>query len=231
MSFVTAVANKVYGGRHNQSWCQILRGGSDLMRFTVERRTGGFLHRCTFSRVGLTLVAIHAAWFYFGVRSMGTPSRRAAAFLDSLQGSDWTLFAGRPFHFYYQSWLLESLLLADMPAMLVQAMFGVLALPLRSIVRLGTYEASYINAGSLFVIASLQWLMIGYVIERRSSEAAITPSRPRSFRLHRESCAVPQEVSSERRQSAPAARPACRPTAFAIGRRHRSCARWIRPRC
>ena len=66
------------------------------------------------SWLGWVLAAIHALWFYLGILSMGTPSRTAANFLDSVQGADWTMFAGRPFHFHYQSWILKSVLLAQL---------------------------------------------------------------------------------------------------------------------
>src|ERR1700719_748718 len=82
------------------------------------------------SRLGWVLAAIHALWFYLGVLSMGPPSRTAANFLDSVQGADWTMFAGRPFHFHYQSWILKSVLLADLPSMLVVSVGDLLLLPL-----------------------------------------------------------------------------------------------------
>jgi hypothetical protein len=117
--------------------------------------------------MGWAFVTIHAVWFYLGVRSMGPPSRTAAAFLDSTRGADWTFFAGRPFHYYYQSWILKSLLWADIPSALVQAACGVLLLPLSSVVHVGTYEGSYISACFLFAIASMQWLIVGYLLQKR----------------------------------------------------------------
>jgi len=97
----------------------------------------------------------------------GPPSRAAANFLDSVQGADWTLFAGRPFHFTYQSWVLKSVLLADLPSMLVGSVGGLLLGPFSFIRHVGTYEDSYIGAGLLFVLATGQWLMTGCAIQRR----------------------------------------------------------------
>jgi len=77
------------------------------------RRFSGLLRECGRSRFGWILAAIHVFWFYLAIRSMGPPSRAAASFLDSFQGADWTLFAGRPFHYTYQSWILKSLRWAD----------------------------------------------------------------------------------------------------------------------
>ena len=99
------------------------------MRNGVQR-LARFFRACATSRVGWILASIHLVWFFVGVRSMGPPSRRAADFLDSVQGADWTLFAGRPFHYYYQSWILKSLL-ADLPAMLLEAACGLLLSPLQ----------------------------------------------------------------------------------------------------
>jgi hypothetical protein len=121
------------------------------------------------SRLGWLLAAIHALWFYLGILSMGPPSRAAANFLDSLQGADWTLFAGRPFHFTYQSWVLKSVLLADMPSTLVVSAGDLLLWPLWLIKHIDTYGRSYIAAGLLFVVATGQWLMVGHFIQKRLS--------------------------------------------------------------
>jgi hypothetical protein len=95
---------------------------------------------------------------------MGPPSRAAADFLGGMQGADWTLFAGRPFHFVYQSWVLKILILADMLAMLVGSACGLLLWPLSIIKRIPIYEASYISAGMLFVLATGQWLVVGHLL-------------------------------------------------------------------
>ncbi|HME36847.1 MAG TPA: hypothetical protein VKF84_16560 [Candidatus Sulfotelmatobacter sp.] len=127
----------------------------------------GLLRACAVSRLGWFLAIIHALCFYLGVRSMGPPSRAAAAFLDTFQGADWTFFAGRPFHYAYQSWVLKSVVWADMPAMLVEYVLGLLLLPFRAFVHVGTYEGSYISAAVLFVLATGQWLIIGCLLQKR----------------------------------------------------------------
>jgi len=98
---------------------------------------------------------------------MGPPSRAAAYFLESLQGADWTFFAGRPFHYAYQSWILKSLIWADMPAMLIESACGLLLWPLSFVRRIPTYEASYISAVVLFVLATGQWLIVGHLLQKR----------------------------------------------------------------
>lgn len=131
------------------------------------RRIASAFRECARSRLGWILVAIHTMWLGLGIRSMGPPSRAVANLLDSLQGADWTLFAGRPFHFAYQSWVLKSVLLADLPAMLVASLIDLLLWPVSFVTHVGRYEASYIAAGLLFVVATGQWLVVGCAIERR----------------------------------------------------------------
>ena len=130
-------------------------------------RSSMFLRSCAASRLGWLLAGIHALWFYVGIQSMGPPSRMAANFLDSTQGADWTLFAGRPFHYTYQSWVLKSLILADVPAMLVGSFFSLALSPLQLFMHIGIYEGSYIGAISLFILATGQWLMVGHLIAKR----------------------------------------------------------------
>lgn len=131
------------------------------------REIASLFRACVRSRLGWLLAAVHALWLDLGIRSMGPPSRAAANLLDSLQGSDWTLFAGRPFHFTYQSWVLKSVLLVDLPAMLVASLADPLSWPVSFVTHVGRYEGSNIAAGLLFVVATGQWLMVGCVLERR----------------------------------------------------------------
>ena len=131
------------------------------------RKVALLFRACVRSRLGWLLAAIHALWLDLGIRSMGPPSRAAANFLESVQGADWTLFAGRPFHFTYQSWVLKSVLLADLPSMLVASVGDLLLWPISFSRHVGRYEGSYISAGLLFAVATGQWLMVGCAIQKR----------------------------------------------------------------
>ena len=139
------------------------------------RRMATVFWGCVRSRFGWILAVIHAMWLGLGVRSMGPPSRAAANFLDNAQGADWTLFAGRPFHFTYQSWVLKSVLLADLPAMLVASLTDLFVWPVSFVTHVGRFEGSYIAAGLFFVVATGQWLMVGRALERRF----LTTTRPK----------------------------------------------------
>jgi hypothetical protein len=138
------------------------------------RRVAPLIQACVRSPLGWLLAALHTIWLGLGIRSMGPPSRTAASFLESVQGADWTLFAGRPFHFTYQSWVLKSVLLADLPSMLVASAGELLLWPMSFILHIGMYEGSYVSAGLLFVVATAQWLMVGCVIEKRLRSKAHT---------------------------------------------------------
>jgi hypothetical protein len=132
-----------------------------------RRRFVIFARTCAFSQLGWILAGFHAVWFYLGIQSMGPPSRSAGDFLDSLQGADWTLLAGRPFHYHYQSWLLKSLIWADLPSILAGSLCDLVLSPLHFVRHVGTYEASYIGAGILFGFATGQWVIIGHLLQRR----------------------------------------------------------------
>jgi hypothetical protein len=140
----------------------------DRERLELRSRLMTFVRASVTSRWGWALAVIHALWFYLGIHSMGPPSRAAADFLDSLQGADWTFFAGRPFHYTYQSWILKFVIVADMPSMLVGALFGLLSSPLRAaVMHVGTYERSYIDAVFVFILGTGQWLIVGHLFQKR----------------------------------------------------------------
>lgn len=101
---------------------------------------------------------------------MSPPSRAFAKWLES-GGSDMTLFAGRPFHFYYASLAMKLLILADLPAELVEIPVGLLAMPLLRPSHIDLYSGSYVDAALMLLFASCQWLAIGNFIESRLSSS------------------------------------------------------------
>jgi hypothetical protein len=82
-----------------------------------------------------------------------------------------TLFAGRPFHFYYASLAMKLLTLADLPAELVEIPVGLLAMPLPRPSHIDLYSGSYVDAALMLLFASCQWLAIGNFIESRLSSS------------------------------------------------------------
>jgi len=123
------------------------------------------IRSCTRSRLGWLVACFHMAWFLLAIANMSPPSPAFADFLDHGGWSSATLFAGRPFHFTYESLPLKILILADMPSAFVGACLGLLASPLLQTIRLSVYAASYRAAALLLVISTGQWLLIGYLLQ------------------------------------------------------------------
>ena len=136
----------------------------------------GCAKSCAFSRVGWVLVIVHSVWFFAMLKAMGPPSRAAADFRDSFQGADWTLFAGRYFHFAYEPVIVKILLFLDLPGLLIALVLDICVSPIVAMAHLGTFAASYVSAGEFLVAGSLQWIVIGRWLEMRwQPKSASTP--------------------------------------------------------
>jgi hypothetical protein len=127
----------------------------------------GFVRCCICSRLGWLLACVHAAWFFLAIANMSPPSHSLADFLEKGGWSSSTIFAGRPFHFHYESTLLKSLILVDLPSMPVQLLLGIIAWPLLTTIHLSFFAASYLEAGLFFLITTCQWLTIGNEVQKR----------------------------------------------------------------
>ena len=128
---------------------------------TVEGTVVGFFRSCANSHLAWLFASLHAAWFLLAIANMSPPSPALADFLDNGGSLTAAVFAGRPFHYHYESALLQLLVLADLPSMLVQALVGLMLLPLLMNIHIGHYMGSYFGAGFLLLIATFQWLAIG----------------------------------------------------------------------
>lgn len=95
------------------------------------------------------------------------------------------LLAGRPFHYNYESVLLQLLIVADLPSELVGAFLDLLLLPLLMNIHIGHFVGSYFGAGLLLLTATFQWLALGKTIETwlssKSWGAAFLRTVARSF--------------------------------------------------
>ena len=120
-----------------------------------------FLAEASRSRLAWLLVFLHAAWFLLAIANMSPPSRDFAHFLEHVEGSDVTTFAGRPFHFHNESLPLQILSLFDLPSSLAAIPLAILLFPVLKLFHVGMYEGSYIGAVVLFVMSALQCLIIG----------------------------------------------------------------------
>jgi len=128
----------------------------------ILKKIARFSSEASRSRLAWLIVFLHAAWFLLAIANMRPPSRDFAHFLEHLQRSSTTIFAGRPFHYSYESWSMQILFLLDSPSSLASIPIAILFFPFSMIFHLGLYEGSYVGAGITLAISSLQWLAIGY---------------------------------------------------------------------
>lgn len=128
----------------------------------IVARVARFLSEASRSRLAWLIVFLHAAWFLLAIANMSPPSRGLANYLEHGGWSSATIFAGRPFHFRYESLALKILTLLDLPSSLVSTPFAILFFPFSKLLHLGLYEGSYAGACILLAVSSLQWLAIGY---------------------------------------------------------------------
>jgi hypothetical protein len=119
------------------------------------------------SRIAWLLAVLHACCFLFAIANMSPPSREFASFLQSVQGSTTTIYAGRPFHFHYESILLKTLFLLDLPAAVTCIPLSLLLTPILGIFHVGMFIGSYIAALLELLASSVQWLVVGLLVEKR----------------------------------------------------------------
>ena len=149
-------------------------GSENAMK--ILTRPWNWFEGCIRSPLAWVLVGLHAVWFFAAIAAMGPPSRTAAQFWDSLQGADWTIFAGRAFHFHYEPLIVKALWAADLPALIMALLPALLISPLLHLA-LGTFEASYVAAGGFLIAGSLQGLAIGRRLEVRWQQRRLPRTR------------------------------------------------------
>jgi hypothetical protein len=123
-----------------------------------------FINDCFRSRLAWILVFLHAAWFFLVVANMSPPAPGLAQFLQGGGWSSATLFAGRPFHFEYESIPLKFLFLIDLPSALAAIPLDFATYPLAKMSHLSFYTGSYVAATELPLVATFQWLLVGQTI-------------------------------------------------------------------
>jgi hypothetical protein len=124
-----------------------------------------FINDCCGNRLAWILVFLHATWFFLAIANMSPPSRGLAQFLQGGGWSSATLFAGRPFHFEYESIPMKLLFLADLPSALAAILLDFAKYPLARLFHFNFYTDSYVAATELLLIATFQWLLLGWAID------------------------------------------------------------------
>jgi hypothetical protein len=133
------------------------------------------------SRIAWLLACVHAVWFVLAIANMSPPSPALGDFLDHGGWSSATLFAGRPFHFHYESAGLKLLMLLDLPSTMAMIPPGILIGLFAKTLGLHFFERSYLDAGLMLLASTLQWLVIG-----RRYEMWLSQKFPSMWRqLHR----------------------------------------------
>lgn len=124
-----------------------------------------FFRSCTNSRLAWLFACLHAGWFFLAIANMSPPSPALADFLERGGSSTAALLAGRPFHYHYESVLLQILVWVDLPSMFVGSLLALVSLPLLLNIHVGHYAGSYFGAGLLLLIATFQWLAVGKSVQ------------------------------------------------------------------
>jgi hypothetical protein len=119
------------------------------------------------SRVAWLVVCLHALWFFLAIANMSPPSPSFGLALDQGTVSTAVLFAGRPLHFHYESFLLQSLLIADFPSGIAAIPIDMLLWPISAAFHLDNFHESYLAAFVILFTSSCQWLLIGNWVQHR----------------------------------------------------------------
>jgi hypothetical protein len=133
-----------------------------------------------YSRLALLLLAINLAAFCTGIVLMYPTDK---VFVDSLEVAyqdglsfSTTAFAGRQFHYHYENPILKGTMLLGMPALLLQA---VVMIPITDECNrhfgLSLFWSTYIDAAAAILATSLQWYLIGILIDKRVSKREVLP--------------------------------------------------------
>lgn len=115
-----------------------------------------YLKLCFSNRTAWIFAALHATWFAIAIANMSAPNPGLAKFLEEGGWSSGTIFAGRPFHFHYEWAGLKLLLLCDLPSLLGSVVLSVMISPLVHLLHVGLYSGSYVEAGLIWAVATLQ---------------------------------------------------------------------------
>jgi hypothetical protein len=119
------------------------------------------------SRIGYLLVAINLclAIYDFAPKGVQGGSNGASCQTVAQWDTNIHLVAGRVVHYTYEAALYKFLALVNLPAVLLaEELF--MPVVYRQFPNLCMYTASWVEAFILLTIASMQWLTVGFVIER-----------------------------------------------------------------
>ncbi len=121
-----------------------------------------FLRRIINSRLGQILFVIHLSLIIYSFAQKRAVSSEIPCVVEP---SDQVLIAARPFHYYYESNLLKTLVTLDTPGMYLSIVISLPLVPFGYLFRLCAYTESWIAAIVLLVGTSVQWWLTGFIVE------------------------------------------------------------------
>ncbi|HXG65308.1 MAG TPA: hypothetical protein VNO70_09375 [Blastocatellia bacterium] len=128
-----------------------------------------FIKGVSTSRLGLILLVIHLAFFIYAIAEKpSSPWRSRDISWPEMQENlpaGYVFVAGRYFHWAYESLSFQALTLIDLPALFFQEIISQICWA-RFYSQLSAHLVSWVEAGFWLFYGSLQWLFIGYCIER-----------------------------------------------------------------
>jgi uncharacterized membrane protein YciS (DUF1049 family) len=80
-----------------------------------------------------------------------------------VEPSDQVLIAARPFHYHYESNLLKTLIILDMPGIYLSLLIGLLLIPFNYLFHPCVYAGSWIAAIVFLIGTSIQWWFTGFI--------------------------------------------------------------------
>jgi hypothetical protein len=118
-----------------------------------------FMRHVASSRVGLFFVVAHMLFIVYEFAQ-----KPGATYADTPCAVEWSsksFIAGRDYHWAYESTPLKVVSLLDLPALLLGGLTSELLSPLE----LCSFTRSWVNAILYLVFASIQWLLVGFIVE------------------------------------------------------------------
>lgn len=125
-----------------------------------------FIRQVMSSRIGRILLIVHLIVVVITFSQKPPVSREDvnAVTKEALSQYTSTLVAGRDLHYHYESPVIKFLTFLDIPGICVGLIIGLFLIPID--LALPPYESSWLLATALLCGTSIQWILIGYFVER-----------------------------------------------------------------
>lgn len=120
-----------------------------------------FIKRVVRSRLGQILFVVHLCLVVYDF----APKPAASGDMPCVvEPSSQALIAARPFHYHYESDLMKTLIVLDLPGLVLGYVIDLLLTPLNYLIRPCAYARSWMAAGVCLVGTSIQWWLVGFLV-------------------------------------------------------------------